>query len=177
MPRIISIDPGESAGFAVWDGLDATEPTYASTLPGWELVMALAATSGLAEGMLTVAELRHVSVPQVDPEVQEALEGWDELVAEDWLIYPSKAQELAGDKCRTARIIGALEFLARFTQRPIKLLRAVDHKGPALAAAADELFQTPLHENRHANDAIMLGWFHLKSRRAELSRAEAAPVT
>ena len=32
-------------------------------------------------------------------------------------------------------------------------------KKSAIAAGAEELFMTPLHENRHANDAIMHGIF------------------
>ena len=78
----------------------------------------------------------------------------EHLVIEDWALYPWKAQELAWDKCRTARGIGALSYICDaagvpYTLQPAKI------KDQAVAAGAEAYFKKPLHENRHLHDSIM----------------------
>ena len=139
--KFVSVDPGESCGYAVWvDG----ELQEAGTAELWEFVHAAGAVHGigLRDGL--------------DPELLSRLEGFQELVIEDWALYPWKLKEMGWDKCRTARAIGALQFICRVAMVPYKLQDA-DIKDTAKAAGAGDLFLRPLYENRHANDAIMHG--------------------
>lgn len=76
------------------------------------------------------------------------------IVCEDWRLYPDKLKALAWDQCRTARLIGALTFMARLHCIPL-VLQAAAIKDRAVKGAAEEFFYTPLHPNRHQNDAIM----------------------
>lgn len=76
------------------------------------------------------------------------------IVCEDFRIYPWKLKALKFNPVRTARVIGALTFIARrhgleFVLQPAAI------KSTAVSGGAEELFDTPLHENRHSNDAIM----------------------
>lgn len=82
------------------------------------------------------------------------------LVVEDWALYPWALKGLAWDKCRTARAIGQLELIARQFDLELVLQPAKIKEG-AVAAGAENLFSTPLHENRHQNDAIMHGTFYI----------------
>lgn len=75
------------------------------------------------------------------------------IVCEDFRIYPWKAKELGWDRVRTARLIGALTWFARFHGVPFVLQPAAIKKG-AQSAGAEEYYYKPLHENRHQNDAI-----------------------
>lgn len=83
------------------------------------------------------------------------------IICEDWLLYPwvVKQGSLDFDKCRTARAIGALELIARQNNLPFVLQPASIKEG-AEAAGSKELYVTPQHENRHANDAIDHGVFY-----------------
>jgi hypothetical protein len=75
------------------------------------------------------------------------------IVCEDFRIYPWKAKELAFDRVRTARVIGAITFMCRVTGIPL-VLQGANIKAAAQAAGAEELYYRPLRENRHQNDAI-----------------------
>lgn len=75
------------------------------------------------------------------------------IVCEDFRIYPWAAKQLAWDRVRTARVIGALTFMARLKDIPF-ILQPAAIKKAAQAAGAEELYYRPLHENRHQNDAI-----------------------
>jgi hypothetical protein len=75
------------------------------------------------------------------------------IVCEDFRIYPWKAKELAWDPVRTARAIGALTFMARLHSIPLRF-QGANIKAAAQAAGAEELYDRPLRENRHQNDAI-----------------------
>ena len=76
------------------------------------------------------------------------------IVCEDFRIYPWAAKQLAWDRVRTARVIGAMTFMARKLDLPF-ILQPAAIKKAAVAAGAEEMFDRPLHENRHSNDAIM----------------------
>lgn len=80
--------------------------------------------------------------------------GIGRIVCEDFRIYPWEAKNLAWDRVRTARVIGALTFMARLHNIPL-ILQPAAIKKAAVAAGAEELFDKPLYENRHSNDAIM----------------------
>lgn len=75
------------------------------------------------------------------------------IVCEDFRIYPWAMKSLAWDRVRTARVIGALTFMARVMEIPFVLQPAAIKKA-AVAAGAEELYYRPLRENRHQNDAI-----------------------
>jgi hypothetical protein len=75
------------------------------------------------------------------------------IVCEDFRIYPWKAKELAWDRVRTARAIGAITHMCRQFNIPL-ILQGANIKAAARAAGAEELYWKPLHENRHQNDAI-----------------------
>ncbi len=77
----------------------------------------------------------------------------ERIVCEDWRLYPDKLQDLAWDQCRTARLIGALSFMARLHGIPF-ILQPASIKEAAKAAGAEELYYKPVTENRHQNDAI-----------------------
>lgn len=74
-------------------------------------------------------------------------------VCENFRIYPWAANELAWDEVRTARVIGAMTFMARQHDIPF-ITQPAAIKQAAKAAGAEELFDRPLHENRHSNDAV-----------------------
>ena len=76
------------------------------------------------------------------------------IVCEDFRIYPNKAKALAWNPVRTARVIGALTFMAQHFEIEL-VFQPASIKKTAEAAGAEELFVHPTYENRHQNDAIM----------------------
>jgi hypothetical protein len=136
----VACDPGESLGYAVARG---ARLEHAGTAELWDFIHAFAVAMGLERPR----EGFH------DEELVKRLRGCELLVYENWAIYPWKAQELAWDECRTARGIGALEFICQASGIPYAA-QGAKVKDQAEAAGAADLFLRPLHENRHANDAI-----------------------
>lgn len=158
--KFVAIDPGEAAGFSVWDTKKPHDgPSYGSTLPLWELIDAITDAAGLPEAMQSSPRFRHVLI-KTPTDLYEALDGWEMLVVEDWALYPWELANLGWDKCRTARGIGALEALCRLVGKPI-VLQPAAIKEPAEAAGAEEFFMRPLHDNRHLNDSCRHGWYYL----------------
>lgn len=140
--KIVAIDPGETTGWSVWD-TEKFEKLHGGQTPLWEFIDNLYA--GLTETELP-DELRR--------EEELALAGVEQIVCEDWRIYPEEARNgaLDWDSCRTARGIGAIELIARITRTPIAL-QGANIKTAAKAMGAEEEFVTPRHENRHENDS------------------------
>lgn len=143
--KMLTVDPGEDTGWSVWeDGklIEAgTEKLWTFPHRVWEGVNVLQNTVPVSEE-------------------NEIFCGVQRFVVEDFKIYPWKAKELGWDRVRTARLIGALTFIAAiqgidFVLQPAKI------KERAEAAGAEEFFLKPLHENRHANDAIRHGVYYL----------------
>ncbi len=97
--------------------------------------------------------LRSFDAARAGVEHSELLGPIGRIVSEDWRLYPWAAKELAWDRCRTARVIGAMQFMALIEGFPI-VLQPAAIKPAAVAAGAEELYYRPLKENRHANDAI-----------------------
>jgi hypothetical protein len=140
----LSIDPGEDTGWALWEDGRLVE---AGTDKLWDVIDSLCGTTRVAPQMM----------------VNEDLVEWPEIgliVMEDWALYPWKLKSLGWDKCHTARGIGAIELIGRISGIQVVLQPAAIKKD-AVAAGAEELFLTPLHENRHCNDAIMHGTFYM----------------
>lgn len=155
MSKVLTIDPGESTGFSVWeDG----ELEYAGTHELDEFVLAVAWHFGAWPE----------SAPPYtgDQEILDRLKGVGTLVCEDWALYPWELPNLGWDKCRTARGIGGLQLVCQAADVPF-ILQPAKIKETAVAAGAEEQFLRPLHENRHANDAIMHGvYYHLQKGHA-----------
>lgn len=143
----LAVDPGETTGYSIWRDTDLL---YADQLPLIEFADDVDEwlTSGLCPPRLA----------DLEPEHKAPLGG---ILSEKWQIYPWEAHpgKLDWDECRTANLIGMLQLLAR--QHNIKIKQqGADIKEPAMSAGAGELFLTPLHPNRHANDSIMHGVFY-----------------
>lgn len=140
----VATDPGESLGWSVYHEHLLVD---AGTSSLWDFIHAFAHAMGVTgAGQRSVAD---VSLVQM-------LMGCEKLVYENWRIYPWKAQELSWDECRTARGIGALEFICQQAGIPYES-QGADTKDTAEAAGAADLFLRPLDENRHANDSIRHG--------------------
>lgn len=148
-PFNLTVDPGETTGWALWTAdwefYDAGQTALN------EFICDVSSSLGLGPDVPAAS-------PFSFPGRRLAL-----IVCEDWAIYPWEAENLAWDKCRTARGIGAIELICRL--RGVELiLQPAKIKETAVAAGAEELFLAPRHPNRHANDAIMHGVYRrLKS--------------
>src|SRR3954453_17879669 len=142
----LTVDPGETVGYAEWDGSDLVAATQA---PMWRFV------DNLARMQSVGGSEDHTGL--TGPGRMYGL-----IVVEDWILTHNRQvrDALAGDKCRTARAIGAIELLCRLSGTPIEL-QPNTTKERAEAAGAENLFLSPLHENRHANDAIRHGVYYL----------------
>lgn len=139
--KIVAIDPGETTGWSVWETVGLKKLAGGQT-PLWAFIDAL--SKALMDEDLGI-----------DDELTADLRGVEYIVCEDWAIYPQEAESgaLNWDKCRTARGIGAIELISRIALIPLKLQPAAI-KSTAKAMGAEELFVTPLHENRHENDSV-----------------------
>lgn len=136
--KFLAVDPGEDTGWSIWQD---------------EKLIAAG-----TDKLWTFADL--VWYGQEDPD--SPFYGIEKIVCEDFRIYPWAAKDLAWDSVRTARLIGALTFMARihgweFILQPAKI------KERAEALGAEEFFVKPLHENRHQNDSCRHAWYYLKS--------------
>lgn len=150
MKTWLTIDPGETTGWAIWQDLQRVE---AGQTQLWQFIDALDAWA--ASG--------------VSPDIFD-VENWDDgtnfldlIVMEDWVLYPpgvGSGPPEPWNKQRTVRGIGAIELIARQNHIPLEL-QGTDTKEIAIAAGAEELFLSPVHENRHANDATMHGVFRI----------------
>lgn len=145
----LTVDPGEDTGWSVWSG---TELIESGTEKMWVF--------GDAVWEYGIAYRLGENADSADHEVTQllSLHRVEHIVLENWSLYPWKLRkgELDWDECRTARLIGSLFQVCRVTgwtyeQQPAKI------KERAVAAGAEAYFSHPLHENRHANDAIMHG--------------------
>lgn len=139
----LTIDPGETTGWSVWTGTDLVK---AGQHDLWDFI-------DLVDEWLS-DERRPPAFGGADTQRLRA------VVCEDWCLYPWAAQSLIWNRQRTVRGIGALTLLGRQHTIPF-LLQPAKIKEAAVAAGGEELFLTPRHENRHANDAILHGTFYL----------------
>jgi len=138
----LTVDPGETTGWALWDA--DWQLLEAGQTPLWEFIDDVWLASGLHD------DCRHPSGP---------FAGARRIVCEDWAIYPWEAKALSWDKCRTARGIGAIELICRQAELEL-ILQPAKIKETAVAAGAEELYLSPRHPNRHANDAIQHGVYY-----------------
>jgi hypothetical protein len=150
--KIVAMDPGESFGYC--GGVD-NELQFAGSVDMWEFVHALGRAAGVTPDW---------AASSGDEVLGYRLEGTQQVVIEDWALYPWALANhaLDWDKCRTARAIGAVEYICRTSGIPY-VLQGAKIKDTAQAAGVEELYLTPRHENRHANDAMQhYVFFNLK---------------
>jgi len=153
--KIVACDPGESFGYC---GGNDNHLHFAGTVDLWEFVHALGNVLGVTPD--------HASPQPIDPELRDRLTGVEHVVVEDWALYPWAMQSgaLDFDKCRTARAIGALEYICRTAGVPYTL-QGASIKDTAQAAGVEGLYLSPRHENRHANDSMQhYVFFNLQRR-------------
>lgn len=136
--RWLSIDPGETVGWALWEDQQL-----------------------LDAGQYPLVEFRDM----VATAVLDGRGGFEDvrrLVIERFALYPEEARSgaLDWDEMRTSRLIGALELCASLGGWQVVFQPALI-KEPSEKAGAAEFFRRPLHENRHANDALRHGWFYV----------------
>lgn len=144
----LCVDPGESTGWSLWRGPNLID---AGTTELWAMGQSV-----------FVAMFRPEEADLIGDELAIKFQGITKIVCEDWRLYPweVEAGNLDWDQCRTARLIGALTLIAQ--QANLQwFLQPAKIKEHAMAAGAKHLFLKPLHENRHANDSIMHGVYHL----------------
>lgn len=142
----LTVDPGETTGFTVWLG---DKRVFSGQLPMWEFID-------------LVYDWFATGIPDQQLIGQTEARPCGAVVCEDWALYPWKLtnHQMDWDKCRTARAIGALTLLCRvFGQRFD--LQPASIKEAAQAAGAETLYVEPVHENRHANDAVQHGVYYL----------------
>jgi hypothetical protein len=149
--RTLYVDPGEDTGWCVGRGLvllsAGTHKMWDFADDVWELLMN-PSNPNIPQNNMTYAR-RGIAAEQNSGPIER-------IVCENWRIYPWEAEKghLNWDECRTARLIGALTFMARLKGIPF-ITQGADIKEGAVAAGAEELFYKPLKENRHQNDALM----------------------
>lgn len=144
----LTIDPGETTGWALWEGVRLVHADQCPRLRHIDIV----------DWWLDNGE---PPLDDVDIEFGDAGLPLGAIVCENWQLYPDvmRTGALDYDECRTARAIGAYELLAR--QHNIKFItQGAAIKGPAEEAGSRELYLSPQHEMRHANDAIDHGVFY-----------------
>jgi hypothetical protein len=146
--RTLYVDPGETTGWALGKGLLLLASGQEDMWPFADDVLAACedptAATPLAVG--AIPDLRQ----SVDPSLNLGPIG--RIVCEDWRLYPWELRNMKWDPCRTARLIGALTLVTRRFSLEL-VLQPAAIKSTADRTGVEELFDRPLHENRHANDA------------------------
>jgi hypothetical protein len=162
--RTLYLDPGEDFGWCI---ARDTKLLAAGTSKMWEFTDEL----WLA---LEAPDDPEASYLNNDDYVREGCEGLNvgpigRIVCEDFRLYPHviykngrATHALDWDEMRTPRVIGAVTFMCRYYDIPL-VFQAAKIKESAVAAGAEELYYTPLRENRHQNDAIQHYTFFIQT--------------
>jgi hypothetical protein len=161
-------DPGEDFGWCVGRGLDllaaGTEKMWPFADAIWDKINdpnGCGPQDGVYDHVYVdtnpLIDSTHIR-DGVDPELMKRPIG--RIVCEDFRLYPWELENMHWDKVRTARVIGAITFMARLHHIPL-IFQGANIKGAAVAAGAEELFYKPLTENRHQNDALMHYVFYI----------------
>jgi hypothetical protein len=150
--RTLYCDPGEDFGWAI--GRD-TKLLARGTTKMWDMAMDI-------HRVIIAGEDSDPSNPLNDPNYVRAGVDPDEnkgpigrIVCESFRLYPwvARTGALDFDEMRTPQVIGAVRHMARVAGIPMHFQPAAI-KPAAVAAGAEELYDRPLRENRHQNDAI-----------------------
>lgn len=145
--RTLYFDPGEDFGWAVANEFNLMARGITKM---WETAQQLGDD---IEGYTSIFNDANsgFEYDDVDPELFKL--PIERIVCEDFRIYPWKLKQLKFNPVRTARVIGAVTYLCQRHNIDLVLQPAAIKKA-AVAAGAEELYDTPLHENRHSNDAL-----------------------
>jgi hypothetical protein len=148
--RTLYADPGEDFGWAIGRGTALLSRGIEKMWPTAHELWAALHNPLDPELMLNSPDFLRA---EVDPELLKVPIG--RIVCEDFRLYPWKLKDgsMDFDEVRTARVIGAMTFMAQLLHVPM-ILQGADIKPAAEAAGAEELYDRPLYENRHSNDAI-----------------------
>lgn len=162
----LTVDVGETTGWATWEHHELIQT---GQTPLWRFV-------------------RHVGHPLLGHDAQErftanelditlitAIAGWERIIIEDWHLYEDLAMSLVGDKQDTVRGLGALQFIAQALNKPCTLQPA-SIKHEAELGGSHNLYRTPLHPNRHMNDAIDHGVYYKAYLKGEAMKAARKAV-
>ena len=142
--RWLTIDPGEDTGVSLWEGSELVD---AYTLKMRDVADLL--WSCWLSGEVTDASVEH-------SEFFAQLQGHKliRVVCEDWVIYPWKAKSPAAGRVPHRAPHRCDHVVANKYDVPVHF-QGAKIKERAAAGGAEAYFLRPLHENRHANDAIV----------------------
>ncbi len=152
MSLTLSIDPGETVGWAAW--LDRDKVNGGQT-PWHDFLMDLALELG-------VDGAQRWPAARMDPFGFEVADDFGRLIVEDFVLYPEGVGDgppPPWDNLITARVVGAIQVLADLADVEV-VYQGADIKDAGRAAAGDEILARPLHENRHQNDATYHGAYY-----------------
>lgn len=149
--RTLYCDPGEDFGWCLGRGTKliagGTEKMWTFADEIWDAIIE---NDSYLIDPAAGGYLRDEAGDEEDRNYEECRIG--RVVCEDFRIYPDKARDLSWNPVRTARVIGAITIICHRADIPLVFQPAAIKKA-AQAAGAQELYWTPLHENRHQNDA------------------------
>jgi hypothetical protein len=163
--RWLCVDPGETTGWSIWKG---KRLLGGGQTPLWSFALDLDVTvqQQAIESQDPITDDVPLGTgdqpwlhPNVDPADNTGPLGL--FVVEKFVLYPWEAKNLAWDEFRTSQLIGAIHLTGLKSGIEVHKQPA-DVKDAARAGGAEELFVSPLHENRHQNDSIMHGWFFIR---------------
>ena len=149
--RTLYCDPGEDFGWALAAGHTLLARGIHKM---WEFADVI--WDEIIEGEQTILSDRNSAFvyDETNPAWDEALKvPIGRVVCEDFRIYPWKMQALKFDQVRTARVIGAITQMCHRRSIPL-VLQGANIKEAAQKAGIAELYDHPLYENRHSNDAL-----------------------
>ncbi|MBA3240073.1 MAG: hypothetical protein H0T60_02510 [Acidobacteria bacterium] len=151
--RTLYVDPGEDTGWCLSSGNILISAGTTKLWPFADDVWAELESPGGIAGLNDPSLFRDTCGLDAADELSKPI---NRVVCEDFRIYPWVARngDLDWDQVRTARLIGALTFMARLKGIDF-FVQGAKIKERAEAGGAQELFYNPLKENRHQNDAIM----------------------
>lgn len=153
--RTLYLDPGDDTGWCLGRGTVLLAGGTEKMWPCWDDAWAALndqegpyfdPSYGLRDG--------------VDPDLNTGPIG--RIVIEDFRLYAWKAKALQFDPLRTPKIVGAYRAIARIHGIPF-VAQPAAIKERAQAGGAEELYWTPLHENRHQNDAAQHFFFYTQT--------------
>lgn len=151
--KILAFDPGETTGYAIVE-FTPSERSIQVGIPQVGIFTGIDELYYLANSLFPTNLLEHD--PKA-PQVLTIFTGIEQVVIEDYVIYPNRAQSHIGSKVYTAREIGRIEYAAY----PFGLTMAAGSIVLQSASMAKQRWPTgrlksyiDLYDNDHVNDAI-----------------------
>lgn len=138
-PYTLAIDPGETCGFAVV--FDPVRPGVADL------------NNHYATGSLPM--LMFLDYLTDNPHLEDVIQ---QVVVEEYRIFPDKAMMHSGKTVPTAECIGAIKHIARCYEWPL-VEQAAGIKEPMAGLLGGRGFKS-IGKNRHEKDAELHLWYH-----------------